>query len=301
MLEPDAGGDEDGAAVVDRRPLVLASWASTTAIRSSAMIGDRDVDPEDGPPRPLRQVAAEDRPDGRQATGDPEEERERLAALAEGEHVDHDGERGREHEGAAGSLDHPERDDPRLGDGPLGGEPAQRRRADEDDHADDAHLGVAEDVRQPAAQGEQRGQGDQVAVHHPLHAGRGQPELALDVRHGDGDDRLVDERHGDREDHRGEDPVAPLHAVPSHCTPPASSFEATLTDRPCTKQESTPRALLRRAVARGPAQAAPVSSASICSSAAWSGPDERLGRRHRLEGGDQPGAARSPLPPGGGC
>ena len=61
------------------------------------------------------QVAAQDRPDGGQATGDAEEQRQRLAALAQREHVDHDGERGREHERTAGALDHPERDDPRLG------------------------------------------------------------------------------------------------------------------------------------------------------------------------------------------
>ena len=220
--EPDAGGDEDGAPVVDRGPLVLG-LGLRHGNQGQRDEGDRDVHPEDGPPRPLGQVAPQDRSDRGQPAGDPEEQGERLATLAQGEHVDDDGEGGREHEGTAGALDDPEPHDPRLGHRAGGSEAAHGRRPDEHDHADDAHLGVAEDVREPSAQREQRGEGDQVAVHHPLHPGRRKAELALDVRHGDGDDRLVDERHGDREDHCGEHPVASLHAAAAHGALPAGS------------------------------------------------------------------------------
>ena len=57
---------------------------------------------------------------------------------------------------------------------PLGVSPHMRRGGGEDDHAEHAHAAVAEDVGQPATQGEQCGQREQVAVHHPLDAGRGE-------------------------------------------------------------------------------------------------------------------------------
>ena len=157
--QPDAGRDEHGAPVVDRRPLVLG-LRLRHGDQGQRDQGDGDVHPEDGPPRPLGQVAAQDRADGRQPPGDPEEQRQRLAALAQGERVDHDGQGGREHERAAGALDDPERDDPGLGaPTPWASGRTWSTRTDEDDDADHAHLGVAEDVREPSAQGEERGQG----------------------------------------------------------------------------------------------------------------------------------------------
>ena len=79
-------------------------------------------------------------------------------------------------------------------------------------------------------EGEQRGQGDQVAVDHPLHAGRREAELALDVRHGDGDDRLVDERH--RRPRRSSRPSTQLRpCMPSRSSPlpPVAPGRETLT------------------------------------------------------------------------
>jgi hypothetical protein len=98
-------------------------------------------------------------------------------------------------------------DDPRLGEAPLGGEPAEGRGAGEHDHADRHHAPVTNDVGQPAAEREQRGQGQQVGVDRPLHPGAAQAEFLLDLRDGDGHDGLVDEGHRDREDHRCEDQV----------------------------------------------------------------------------------------------
>ena len=90
----------------------------------------------------------------------------------------------------------------------LGGEPAQRRRAREHDHAERDHLPVADRVGEPAAEGEQGRQRKQVGVDRPLDAGRAQAQFLLDLRHGDRHDRLVDERHRDREDHAGQDQAA---------------------------------------------------------------------------------------------
>ena len=90
---------------------------------------------------------------------------------------------------------------------PFGVSPQSADARREDDHADRDHPAVADRVGEPAAEGEQRGQREQVRVDGPLDAGGREPELLLDVRRGDRDDRLVDERHRDREDHRGEDEV----------------------------------------------------------------------------------------------
>ena len=132
-------------------------------------------------------------------------------------------------ERAAGTLEDAEADDPTLCRRSRRCQAAHSRRDDEDDDADHTHLGVPEDVGESPAEREQRREGDQITVDHPLDARRAEAELALDARDGDGDDRLVDERHGDREDHRGEHPVSSLHAVPSHRRPPARRHRTTIT------------------------------------------------------------------------
>ncbi len=166
---------------------------------------DRDVDPEDRAPRPLRQVAAEDRAHGGQAARDAEEGRQRPSPLAQRVGVDDDGQRGRVHDRAACALKDPEEDQPRLGQAALGRGPAQRRRHGEQHDAEHDHLAVPDGVGEPAAEGEQRRQREQVGIDAPLHPGATEAELVLDVGRRDRDDRLVDERHRDREDHRDQD------------------------------------------------------------------------------------------------
>ena len=183
----------------------------------------RDVHPEDGPPGPLGQVAAEDGADGRQAARDAEEDGQGLAPLAQRKRLHHDGESGREHDGTAGPLHDPETHDPCFGVAAFGCQAAHGRCGGEDDDADDAHAPMAEDVRQPTSEGEERGQGEEVGVHHPLDSGGGQAELTLDTRHGDGDDRLVDERHRHREDHCGQNHVSVLPATSRHGAPPVGT------------------------------------------------------------------------------
>jgi hypothetical protein len=87
---------------------------------------------------------------------------------------------------------------------PFGRRAAQGRSDREQRDADQHHPAVAEDVRDPAAEREERRQREQIAVDHPLDGRRRDAELVLDVRHGDGHDGLVDEHHRDGEHHGGE-------------------------------------------------------------------------------------------------
>jgi len=204
--QPDPRGDQDQAPVVHPGRPVIRGRARYRDQRQRDQ-RHRDVDPEDGAPGPLGQVAAQQRADRGQAAGDAEEQGEGAAPLAQRKRLHDDRQRGREHDRAARALERAERNEPRLGQAALRGQPAQRRRAGEDDDAEGHHPPVAHRVGQPATEGEQRRQCEQVGVDGPLHAGGGQAEFALDLRHGDGHDGLVDERHRDGEDHRRQDQV----------------------------------------------------------------------------------------------
>ena len=95
--------------------------------------------------------------------------------------------------------------EPGLGVVPVGYAAAQRGGDDEDQGADHARSdgGPTESASRPPS-GEERGQGQQIGVDHPLHAGGGKAEFGDDVRRRDRHDRLVDERHRDGEHHRGQ-------------------------------------------------------------------------------------------------
>jgi hypothetical protein len=80
---------------------------------------DGDVHPEDRPPSPLGEIAAEDRTDRRKAPGDAKEHRQSSPPLAQGERLHHDRQGRRKNDRPTDALDHPERDNPRLGQAPL--------------------------------------------------------------------------------------------------------------------------------------------------------------------------------------
>ena len=87
---------------------------------------------------------------------------------ADRERRHHDRQRGRHHQRRRDALGHPEHDQPGLRDARVGVAP---HSADDDGEPDDAerhHPPTAEDVGQPAAQREGRGQGEQVGVDRPL-------------------------------------------------------------------------------------------------------------------------------------
>ena len=198
--------DQDRAAIVDLRGTLLVVRLGYPDQHQG---DDRhgDVDPEDRPPGPLREDPAGERPDRRQPARDAEEDRHRTAPLIDGKGGDHDRHRGREHQRGARALDDAEEDQPRFGDRPLRRQPAARRGDREHEHADHHHAPAAEHVAEPAPEGEQRRQRQQVAVDHPLRPGPRDRQLALELRDRDRHDRLVDERHRDGEHHRREDEV----------------------------------------------------------------------------------------------
>ena len=123
---------------------------------------------------------------------------------------------------------------------------------------------------------------NEVAVDHPLHARRGQVELALNVGHRDRHDRLVDEGHGDREDHRGQDPVATLHPVPCHRPLPEVVLGADYsgTSRHHWVRRSGAFLDSRFVIAAAATLFKPAHgiSASCSSSPSWSGPASRSAR-----------------------
>ena len=156
------------------------------------------------------QVAAEQRADGGQAAGDAEEERQRAAALTDGEAGDDDRQRGGEENRGRCALQDAERDHPRLGQR-AGGRGAAERGADrEGGDADHDHPTMTQDVRQTATEREQCRQRQQVAVDDPLRAGRGQRQVLGQAGNRERDDRLVDEHHRHREDHRDENELLVL-------------------------------------------------------------------------------------------
>jgi hypothetical protein len=213
--EAHAAGDQEGAAVVERRRVLLVVGLRFRGEEEGDQ-RDRDVDPEDRPPGPLGQVAAGDRADRGEAAGDGEEDRHRAAALVQREGVEDDRQRGREHQRRAGALDDAEDDQPGLVERAGRGGAAEGGGGGEDDDADHDHAAVAGDVGEAAAEGEQRREREQVAVDDPLHPGRGERKVFLDAGDGDRDDRLVDEGHRDREDHRRQDQFAALAAGFAH-------------------------------------------------------------------------------------
>ena len=201
--EPHSARDQHGTAEVERRGMTVVRRLGARR-QHERDDGHGDVDPEDGPPVDRGQVAPGQRADGCETAGDGEEDRHGLAALADREGAHHDRQRGGEHEGGERTLHHPPGDDPRLGQVPGGSGTAERGGAGKADHADHDHAAVPGYVGEPPAEGKQRGQGQQVAVHHPLHSGRRKREVLLQLGNGDRDDRLVDEGHRDGEDHRHE-------------------------------------------------------------------------------------------------
>ena len=175
MLSATPAAISDQPAVVHPAPAGAPSPAWTRAIRISAISGDRDVDPEDRPPRPLGEEAAERGADRGQAAGDAEEERQRLAALAQLEGLHHDRERGREHDRAADALHArgtsratPRRRCPSASARTAPTRPRRRSRRAITICRWPTRVGEA------AAEGEERGQRQQVGVDRPLHAGGGQ-------------------------------------------------------------------------------------------------------------------------------
>lgn len=172
--QPDSRRHQGQASVVQPGRTVLGVRAADCN-QQQGNEGDRDVDPEDGPPRPLRQVTTEDRANGGEAAGHPEEQGQGAAAFSQAEGAHHDGERGRVHDCSAGALQSPRSDYPCLGCTAFGRQAAQTRGHREHHDAEDNHPTMAQNVGEPSAQREQCRQRQQIGVHRPLKPGARQP------------------------------------------------------------------------------------------------------------------------------
>ena len=123
---------------------------SKSAIRATGMLTQKMARHVHCVRKPPRMGPTEVRP-----AGDAEEQGQRLAPLSKGEGLHHDRQRGREHDRTTGALDDPERDDPRFGQGSLGGQSAHARGPCEKDDPEDHHLRVADGVGQPTTEREE--------------------------------------------------------------------------------------------------------------------------------------------------
>jgi hypothetical protein len=65
---------------------------------------------------------------------------------------------------------------------------------------------LAEDLGEPPAHGDERGEREQIGVDHPLQLGLRHVQLALDRGQRHADHGLVDEHHRQRPGHRRQDP-----------------------------------------------------------------------------------------------
>ncbi len=72
--------------------------------------------------------------------------------------------------------------DPGFGKAAFRRQPAERRRHGEHDHAEHDHPLVPDRVGEPAAEGEERREREQVGVDGPLDTGAREAELLLDLR-----------------------------------------------------------------------------------------------------------------------
>ena len=153
-LSPTPAAISDEPAVVEpRRPVLRRRLRDGDQDQRDDR--DRDVDPEDRAPGPLGQVAAGDRADRGQAAGDAEEDRQRLPRSRSGNVCTTIA-------SAAGNMIAPPTPWTTRNvtihasaQAARRRQPAQRRGAGEDDHAEHDHPPVAGHVGEPAAEGEQ--------------------------------------------------------------------------------------------------------------------------------------------------
>ncbi len=167
---------------------------------------DRQVQPEHRIPVDLvHQQAAEDRPDRQPQRPHPGPDPDRHGSLLAREDVRDDRERRRQHQRRPRALD-AAHEDQRLGAG------RQRRPGGpglEDDHPQREEPPPPEAVAYRAAQEQQPGQDQGVAVHHPLQRRHRGVQVPRDRRQRRVDHRVVQEDHqGRQRHHRQHQPAA---------------------------------------------------------------------------------------------
>ena len=149
------------------------------------------------------QVAAEQRPERRRHPAQPRPGADRAGAVAGPEAGLDDRQAARRQQRPADALDEPGEDQQLR---------ARRHRAEqrgdgEEPDAEDEDAPPPVAVAERAAEQDQRGQGQQVAVEDPLQGAGAGAEVAADVRQGDVDDGAVEEGHPRAGDGDGEQPA----------------------------------------------------------------------------------------------
>ena len=172
--------------------------------------GERDVDEEHRAPGPLDQEAAEERADrpGDAAQARPGADGRGAVAAVERRRDQRQAARGQQR--AADALQRA------PGDEELHRrrEPAERRGHREPHDADDEDPAAAEAVAERAAEQDQPGEGERVAVDRPLQRREARVELGADALERDVDHRRVEQGQPRPEHGRQQDPAAPGAAHP---------------------------------------------------------------------------------------
>ena len=197
-----AGSEDDAGKVEPARPAPGARQHGQGAERGTD--ADRHVDEQHPPPGGVcDKQASGEQPSG--ASGHAHRgvyAHGTVAGRTLGEHGGDQRQRGRRDDRAAGALDGPGRQQPRLGSGQPAGEGCGR----EQQQADNEHLAPAKQVTGTAAEQQQAAERQRIAVDHPLQAAVGKSEGRLDVGQRDVDDGGVEDDHQlrGRDDQQGQ-------------------------------------------------------------------------------------------------
>ena len=186
-----------------------ASWAATlTRRRSVSQIATRPIGmltkKIHSQPRVWVMMPPDQRPDCHGAADRRPPDSEGGGAVLAVELLPDQRQRGREHPRAADSLQPPGE----IEEGRVVGDPAEQRGEGEDPEPDREDAAPAEAVAERARRQQKGGEGQRVGVDDPLQAGEAGPEVALDIRQGDVDDRDVEQQHERRQ--RNQDQRPPL-------------------------------------------------------------------------------------------
>ena len=199
QAQPERAEDRAGH-VEPRRRLLVAAFRHVAERDDDDQRRERDVDQEDGPPRPLDEPSAEERADGARDPAEARPGAHRRRAVGPVERGGDEGEAPGCEQRAADALQRPRRDQDLGG----GGQAAGERRQREPRHADEEDPLAAEVVAERATEQDQRRQRQRVGVDRPLQIAEPGVEVVPDARQRHVDDRAVDHHdpgaeHGGRE------------------------------------------------------------------------------------------------------
>ena len=221
--EREPGGHEHGTRDVEALTVLVEALREQERREDQCCDADRDVHEEDPFPRQeVDEDAAEQDASGRTDTADRSPRTEgdvALATLGEHRHEDRQSRRGKG--GRAEALQCAERDQRFL----APREPAEQRAESEDERAGHEDAPASEEVGRTSAEEEESSEHQRVGADDPLQVLLGEPEVDLDRRQRDVDDRDVEDGHElHREDQRECEPLLAFGAW--HSRTPVSSLLA---------------------------------------------------------------------------